>query len=410
MKSSIIVIIIIGLLGCHYSMPPLKKSDKSKETMEARNLIFKFSIAGAGSDMVELLIPPENRAAPYIWWKVPNNDSPIQMVRACNFYESYDRTPVNTDRWWCWDKRAKTLKHHLRAKSYKDFVRLHPALIWLIGNEPDIESQDNLTPLEYAEFYGWIAKTITNQVRLEDPKAFPKMVLCQTGANPKYCETAYFYLKELIKSGHWPDWPENLEVKDTIWAISVHKYANDGFFLEEEKLSVAINDWKKAMNRFVRWSNTVDSSKLAHKPLWVTEFGALEAFCPEKLEMREGVDHIAGIECPSTANRGNGFMGDDYVFYGRNNREGIWGLQYRQIEYFVNPDNAFENNQGDWKAAWWFVSQRSGFKKGECGYTAWLFGDNTNCDQNQDVMSRAGETYRDSIKCIIYGTQCPELY
>jgi hypothetical protein len=410
LKALFLAVIIPGVSSCHVPIGFLKKLGQSQEIIDAEKTDFRFSIAGASADMVEFLVPPDNREAPYIWWKVPNNDSHIQMLRACNYYEQFGIESVNEERWWCWDKSARTLKHHTGADDFKRVVGLHPNWIWLIGNEPDIAKQDNLTPQEYAEFYGWVAKTITDQLRLEYPEAFPRMVMCQTTANPTYCETAYLFLKELVNSGYWPDWPEDLEVKDTIWAISTHKYADDCFPLEEESLSAAMYDWKKALNRFARWSNTVDGGRLADKPLWVTEFGALQAFCPEKLEMRAGVDQKGGIGCPSKASRGNGQMDDDYVFYGRNNREGIWGLQHQQIEYFVNPHNTSENNQGDWEAAWWFIAHANdGNNDGECDYTVWLFGDHTNCIKNQDSVSRGGETYRNSINCLISGENCSQF-
>ena len=412
LKLIVTAFLIFFISGCTVSSRFLKKHDRSTEILGEGKKNFKFSIAGATSNMVEILVPAENREDPYLWDKVPNHDSHIQMLRACNYYtDIWDAEAVDTDRWWCWDKVEKMLIQYSAADDFKRFVEIHPDWIWLIGNEPDKETQDNLTPQEYAEFYGWVAKTIANQQRLEDPEAFPKMVLCQTMANPEYCEAAYYYLKEIIDSGYWPDWPENMEVKETVCAISVHHYINDQFAIEEENLSSAIKEWKKALNKFVHWANTVDEGELANKPLWITEFGALQAFCTKELEIRAQFDQIDGLGCLDEATRGNGEIEDDYVFYGRNNREGIWGLQQGQIEYFINPTNDPFNNQGDWKAAWWFISEMEDWDMdGECDSTIWLFGDNTICTQNQDLRSRSGETYRNTIDCLLEGKNCPQSY
>jgi hypothetical protein len=394
------IIILIGFLlftsifGCHHILQP-------QSTQNRVNPDFKFSIAGANANMVETQIPFGNRIDPYKWDKVPNFESRIQMVRACQFFTNTNRNPVNSERLWCWDKHSNTLLHYDKDKSFEKHVKQNPNLIWLIGNEPDIETQDNLKPIEYAIFYGWIAKTITNIIRKNKSQALPKLVLCQSASNPIYCQEVYKHLNQLIKSQYWYDWPKNLTIEDTIRALSVHSYVKNGSLLKEDKLEYAIKKWKNALNRISLWSNAFNNGNLSNKPIWVTEFGVLEGYCPEKLEKRKEVDKIDGVECPTSAKRGNGIVKDDYVFYGRNDREGIWGLQKRQIEYFLNSNGTSDNNQGDFEAAWWFISKQNVLGTGECGNTAWLFGDDLYCGKNQDSPSRSGKLYKKTIKFVL---------
>jgi hypothetical protein len=339
------------------------------------------------------------------------------MIRACNYYtDVWGAEPVTAERFWCWDRNEKTLRQFEDGEDFETVVSEHPDWIWIIANEPELYWQGNLLPWEYAEFFGWVAKTITNKLRLTHPNALPKLVFCQVASpdHSDWCEAAYFHLKHLVNTGYWSDWPEGLEVGDTIYALSTHNYIgipSYGFMLEEERLSQYMDNWRNSMNDFVHWANTLDGGALADKPLWMTEFGSLWAFCHKKLEMRSGTDQSGGIGCPERANRGNRESSDDYVFYGRNNREGLWGLQDQQIEYFINPTNSPRKNRGDWEAAWWYVATVSDLNgDSECDGTTWLFGDNLDCTKNLDEISRAGEIYRDTINCLINGESCPKLH
>jgi hypothetical protein len=155
--------------------------------------------------------------------------------------------------------------------------------------------------------------------------------------------------------------------------------------------------WVDGMNRFARWADSVDGGALAAKPLWLTEFGVLRGFCPRALPIRDADHPAGGVPCPGAARRGNERSTDDFVFYGRHDREGIWGAQHATLSYLLNPAAAPHANRGDWTAAWWFAGRMDWHDRGECRMTGWLLGRDADCSRDLDQISRAGQTLRATI-------------
>ena len=398
---------------------------KSPEPAAAKGLIIPsppvLGVAGANSRETTFIVPPDLRAAPYHWDLVPSNDTSIQVLRSCDYYATVlGEPPVSAYRWWCWDQTQQTLISFSGATAFEDVVRSHPDWIWMIANEPDHIDQDGLSPEAYAEFFGAVATRVANALRIDNPAAIPKLVFCQVSSTDRksYCEQAYFTLKQFIEEGHWPDWPADLRASDVIHAVSVHNYlptdptcapggpACFGSTLEEGQLEQTMTAWSAGMDDFAAWADSMDGGILADKPLWLTEFGALWAFCPGALEFRAGIDSAGGVPCPDTAIRGNGTIADDYVFYGRNEREGIWGAQRLALNYLLNPGGNPNANRGEWAAAWWFGGRMDWLEGKECKATVWLLGDDTDCTRSYRRLSHAGQTFRNIIGCLAYGRLC----
>jgi hypothetical protein len=380
-----------------------------------------FGVTGASPRETALLVPGNLQAAPYDWDLVPSNDTSIQVLRSCDYYTTVLGIPsLSANHWWCWDQTQRTLIAFSGATAFADVAHSHPDWIWMIANEPDRDDQDHLSPEAYAEFFGAVATRVANALRTDNPSAVPQLVFCQVSSpdQKSYCEQAYFILQQSIQGGHWPDWPSDLHAADVIHAISVHNYVLTdpacqpagpvcfGSPLEESRLEQTMAAWSGAMDAFARWADSVDGGALADKPLWLTEFGALWAFCPGVLEFRIGIDPMGGVACPDAAKRGDGKIADDFVFYGRNEREGIWGAQRLALNYLLNPGGDPSANRGDWAAAWWFTGRMEWLDRNECKQTVWLFGDNTDCSRNFRRVSRAGQTFRNTISCLAYGRRC----
>jgi hypothetical protein len=379
-----------------------------------------LGIAGASPRDTALIVPSDRLAATYHWDNVPSNNTSIQVVRSCNYFTAVSGAlPVKASRWWCWDQVQRTLIPYFRASGFAAVVRSHPDWTWMIGNEPDLGDQDNLSPEAYAVFFGTVAAAVANALRIDHPSAVPKLVFCQISSpvHKPYCEQAYFILKGLINAGYWSDWPSDLNAADVMRAISVHNYILTdpvcqppgppcfGLQLEEDRLNQTMAAWSSAMDDFARWADSLDGGVLADKPLWLTEFGDLSAFCPGPLLFRVGVDSDGGVGCPDQAKRDDGVVADDFVFYGRNDREGIWGAQRLALNYLLNPAGDPNANRGDWAAAWWFTG-RMWLDRNECKETVWLFGDDTLCTRSPRRVSRAGVTLQSTINCLAYGRGC----
>jgi hypothetical protein len=380
-----------------------------------------LGVAGASEHETAFVVPPTWRATPYYWDRVPADDTPLQLLRPCTYYTRLRVAPVTAHRWWCWDQNQLDLTAFAEAPTFEAVAAKHPEWIWIIGNEPDVADQDDMSPLAYAEFFGYVAMALSNALRTRDPRAVPRLVFCQVSSpvRKRHCEQAYFALTQLIAKGRWPDWPSDLSAADFIHAVSVHSYARTdrhcgkgnlcfGARLDESMLEETMTAWQHGLDEFVRWVKSVDGGALATKALWLTEFGALAAFCARALEFRPGTDPNGGVRCPDMAKRDNGRVDDDHVFYGRNDREGIWGVQRIALRYLLNPEGDPNANRGDWGAAWWFGGHLAWYSKGECLMTVWLFGHDVDCGRNMDRVSRAGRTFRDTIQCLARGRRCPQ--
>jgi hypothetical protein len=414
----LLLLTMAGVAGCtaHARLPATVGSP------EPRSVV--LGIAGAREPETALVVPPKWRAAPYYWDRVPADDTPLQVLRPCNYYTILRVAPVTAHRWWCWNQNQLELIAFAEAPTFEAVAANHPDWIWIIGNEPDVAGQDDMSPAAYAEFFGHVAMALTKALRARDPQAVPRLVFCQVSspARRRRCEQAYFVLKRLIAQGRWPDWPSDLSAADVIHAVSVHGYARTdrecgpqaslcfGARLEESRLEETMAAWRHGLDEFVRWVKSVDGGVLAAKPLWLTEFGALAAFCPRALEVRSGSDPKGGVGCPDMAKRDNGRVQDDPVFYGRNDREGIWGVQRIALRYFLNPDGEPNANRGDWAAAWWFGGHLAWYGGGECLMTVWLFGHDVDCGRSKHRVSRAGRTFGDTIQCLTRGRRCPLSY
>lgn len=411
----VLLVVILGVAGCfvHTGAPLTAKTAKARPVV--------VGIAGGEQREMALLIRLEWRAASYHWDRVPADDTPIQVLRPCNYYTMVlGVAPVTARRWWCWDQKQRALLTFAGAATLEAVAAEHPDWIWIIGNEPNLSDQDDMSPEAYAEFFGHVAMALTRALRPRDPQAVPRLVFCQVSspAQKEYCEHAYFILQRLIRSGRLTEWPRDVHVADVIHALSVHSYVRTdsvcdpdrwrcfGARLEEDRLEETMATWQHGLDEFARWAKSVDRGALAAKPLWLTEFGILSAFCPRPLDVRRG-DPEGSVHCQDAAKRGNGRPDDDPVFYGRNDREGIWGVQRLGLGYLLNPENDPKANQGDWAAAWWFAGSLPWYVRGECFFTGWLFGHDVDCGRDVDRVSRAGETFRDTLECLTSGRRCP---
>lgn len=419
-----ILFMLASLTGCAVGTAAGPKEPTSVSG-EVRSGRVAFSLTRGTERDIALAIPLGWRHASYDWDRVPYRESYVQVLRSCNYYTDVLHVPpVTRDRWWCWDTRQRTLTQFTDADEFEVVVKTHPNWIWLIANEPDLVGQDELSPEQYAEFFGHVAAIVAKNLKSSDPDTVARLVFCQVSqpGQKNYCERAYVALKALLARRHWPEWPESVKPADVVHAISVHNYvvtydtcdSDDsrcyGSSLEENHLRHSTQQWARAMGEFSRWAKHLDGGSLADKPLWLTEFGALAAFCPRRLEMRPGVDRIGGVGCPHAADRTNGRREDDFVFYGRNEREGLWGVQRATLAYLLNPTGDADGSRPKWVAAWWFSTRVDWSSAGECSATSWLFGHDVDCNRHLDTVSRAGETYRDTIHCLARLARCPEEF
>jgi hypothetical protein len=181
--------------------------------------------------------------------------------------------------------------------------------------------------------------------------------------------------------------------------IGPTEYAH-GELLQSTVLPYALDRWVGYLQEFEQWAR---DNGMENKPLWLTEYGSLKAWCYREDQPNEVVYDTGGVGCLAPGGRGN-----PHVFYGRNQTEGLWGLMRGQISYLKREDH-------NWNAAWWFVTRKGDPERPvltDCNETAWLWGDNYRCFEKntplEDPLGRAGVMYRDTLLCLHYGQNCPE--
>ncbi|MGB1253135.1 MAG: hypothetical protein ACPG8W_21160 [Candidatus Promineifilaceae bacterium] len=410
-------------------------------------------------EQVLQVVPEDMQIDPYIWDVFPLVGSSIQTIRACTYYRARTFINDGGNwRWthteWysnhkighlCWDPITEQIAKIVTDNGcpygegraclsisvagledsaeieFRQYAQAHPEWTWLIGNEPDGYSQDALLetisltdgvnertihlggPTAYARFFKGVYKLIDAEINTT-----PKLVFCQaTFAHEArasyglaYCRQAYDALKAI---GFGPA---------HIYAISTHQYVHDaeifngrayvgGQLLDGETqpyndgqtlLELAVGKWIDNLESFEAWAA---SEGMGDKPLWLTEYGSLAAWCTTA--QADSNYESGGVACPE-ADNGQRL----YPFYGRNSGEGLWGLQKLQMEYLMRSDN-------QWKAGWWFVSTM-GWGSGACYQTGWLWRADFDCEADSsrtNNLSRAGETHYQVLNCLFHKQNCP---
>ena len=403
----------------------------------------KFSVAGPLSQtLLNQIVSPAHQVRPYQWGIWGANDD-IGMINSCKGGQTLPRTLYPYP---CWDKAAfggwggfakkectswnasnvctatrltsqvgtskpgeELLRERFRAKT--------ASTIWLVGNEPDNFRQDNLLdPVQYARMmavaadqWRWAWGKWDQQSRM----VFGQITYARSGIKEwstsypnvtmglDYLKLAYAELKRVRRNN-------SAAVARDIFALSTHEYIGrvvGQHYLHwqvelrrkdwdptKPDLWDTMSTWVSGLEEFRNWSNTVDGGLLADKPLYLTEFGALDAFCPSTLLMNGHPNPGAlGEACPAPAVRGDNDYRNDHVFYGRQNDEGLWGMASWQMFYL-------KQHQADWKHAYFFVNSM-GKVRGECVMTVWLSGDKLDCTSGRDAtLSVGGKRYADALR------------
>jgi hypothetical protein len=69
-----------------------------------------------------------------------------QMCRPNHYYNYIGIAP----RWWGWNEQTGQIND---PTQFATWVTANPGRVWIIGNEPDLDSQDGLTREQYAQMY-----------------------------------------------------------------------------------------------------------------------------------------------------------------------------------------------------------------------------------------------------------------
>ncbi|MCK4306438.1 MAG: hypothetical protein KAY24_19510, partial [Candidatus Eisenbacteria sp.] len=204
----------------------------------------------ANGVMVKLGMPPECLC--YIWDTLQPTNL-VNMVRPKKYWEYVG---VNPDRIQGYNSETDQLLH---PEEFGQWVEDHPGTIWIIGNEPDMGGQDNLTPEQYARMFHTYYDFIKVQDR--DPTARFATAGLAALAYTSWLNDDIAWWDQVLaeyQSQFGTDMPIN------IW--NCHCYAIAG----ELDPNRVIADY---FHPFLDYTRTVNGGIYEDTEFWVTEFG-----------------------------------------------------------------------------------------------------------------------------------------
>ncbi|MGB9620466.1 MAG: glycosyl hydrolase, partial [Armatimonadota bacterium] len=204
-----------------------------------------YGVAGAG--VLQTLGMPADS-----WdysWDTLVAANPVNMVRPCKYWLSLGLS----HRYWGYHETTDTIDDPVQFANY---VTAHPGKIWIIGNEPDIGSQDGLTQEEYARMF----HTYHAFIKGLDPTAKFAVGAVSGGSNASglsYTISWYQGVLDIYRSRFGVAMPVD------IW--NVHSYVRPTQIEDPDRIITEF------VTPLVNWCRTVENGAYAGCEVWITE-------------------------------------------------------------------------------------------------------------------------------------------
>ena len=204
-----------------------------------------YGIAGWGR-LSKLNMPAD--CLDYDW----NGLHPGTLAQMCrpNHYYNYIGIPV---RWWGYNEQTGQIND---PAQFDTWIAANPGRVWIIGNEPDLVSQDGLTREQYAHMY----KTYYEFISPRDPTAkfcIGAITGGSTAGSLANTTSWYQYVMNYYQANYGYPMPID------IW--NIHSYCGP---TQIENPDQPINDF---VVPFINWCHTVDGGRYAGCEVWITE-------------------------------------------------------------------------------------------------------------------------------------------
>ncbi len=211
-----------------------------------------YCVSGAnwepGGTMERLEMPKDSLG--YIWDELqPTNRA--NMVRPCRYWQLYG-VP---HKFHGYHEATDTIDD---ATKFGDWVDAHPGKIWIIGNEPDLNGQDGISPEQYARMF----HTYYQFIHPRDASATFAVAGLAALVPPSWISRNTEYWEKMLDSysaqfGQLPP--------IDIWNCHCYTLAHS---LDAEVTM------KEYITPFVNWVRSVRGGAYATAEIWLTEFGA----------------------------------------------------------------------------------------------------------------------------------------
>jgi hypothetical protein len=129
----------------------LLSSRVSAQTLPAGFARNPYGVAGSPGSLKLLSMPATSS---FYDWTPKENARYITVRPYCPPRDCDGSKPWEVSNYWFWDAATNQIGHSESDRTkFRDYVLRNKGAIWIIGNEPDSRSQDNLVPAEYVKMY-----------------------------------------------------------------------------------------------------------------------------------------------------------------------------------------------------------------------------------------------------------------
>jgi hypothetical protein len=174
--------------------------------------------------------------------------------------------PWEQSNYWFWDSAANQIGHNQADRDkFRQFVNQNKGRTWIIGNEPDSNTQDNLTPTQYAQMY----HAYYSQIRSIDPTA--KFALTSVTGVVHHREFPYIqnYLNAIFDEYQRL---YNTPIVFDYW--NLHAYYH-GWLPTHPRTNPEMTNlvFARIINPFLDYRQTAQSGRYRQQPVLITELG-----------------------------------------------------------------------------------------------------------------------------------------
>jgi hypothetical protein len=201
----------------------------------------------ANGTMNKLGMPAESWA--YIWDQLQTTNV-ANMVRPCRYWLYVGAN----HRYWGYHEDTDTIDD---PAQFQTWVLANPGKIWIIGNEPDLISQDGITQEQYARMF----KTYYDFIKPLDPTARFAIGAVASDNDPAGLARAEGWYQAALDS-YQAQFGAIMPVD--VW--NCHCYASPA----RADANKTMDDW---INPFCAWVKTIEGGAYADCEIWITEFG-----------------------------------------------------------------------------------------------------------------------------------------
>ncbi len=251
-------ILCVGIIG--FVVSSSRATAQALPPGFARN---PYGVAGRGQSMTYLNMP---KTSPLYFWHPYWGARYITVRPYCPPRDCYGAGPDGEWNYFFWDNSAKTIgRSDAERLRFDQYVRAHLGKVWIIGNEPDSYSQDNLSPTDYATMY----HAYYVRVRQLDPSA--KFAIASiTGstfvrefdAMRTYYEAVFSEYRRLYQAALAFDY----------WNIHAY-YAGWLPHMPREPQAMTNAVFERIINPYLQYRLSAQSGQYASKPILATEVG-----------------------------------------------------------------------------------------------------------------------------------------